>query len=684
MSFNNKYQIYFYFPLFLLAFSLLLPIQALAEVITDTPPPTAVSIGNIKVVDGITNITGKVSDNQTPSGQILLELVDENSQLVQTIVPTTDGTWTYSGQLSVKINSLFIKATDTAGNIKTVPVDNTRPHVKALNISVFLSKDRNTKEEVTKQVDLIKTDDMTRVSLNPTITIDLLDNDVLDNQNFTNPLTVFNKKGNVNGTISVNDQKQIVFALKDLTPSTTYYIMFNSSLTDDAGNAVFPVIKKFTTVSSTVNDADIDIYPADSDKQPHGYYTNNVNTCINCHNTHVSESSNLESPKSTYSPKDQSLMDSYCMACHDGTTAAPMPENYGSDSLSKHETQSSDHHSKAGSCTSCHNPHLTWSMENPNFLMDHYVYKHKDEDKVDGVKVGEVDSRYQLCEKCHELNTNYYKNLARDLVKQLNDPNNPDAYRVMHYRKLSSKGNIKDYDLCFSCHNEQKEAKDGTKDILTYYNDSTSKHLITAMDGSILNGNIPCSECHQTHGSKNLYLLKSKYGHENQEDAVFSFTTGMSWDTAKEREFCMKCHNASNTSIFGLAAGLPSQGHELTSSEKCSACHSTSGTFMEAAHAPKASNRQLPVATPQLQAKSTPSGGTNTASEATSTPSGGTSTTSAAPSTPAGGTSTTPEGTSTLAAGTSATPEGTSTPTGGTSTAPEGTGTTPIDTGTAP
>jgi hypothetical protein len=605
MIFLNRMKPFFIcVTLLLLALPLLIPAPVLA-IDSDTTPPV-ITIENISVIDGVTKISGKISDDQTPADQILLELYDSNDQLIKTILPSIDGSWLYEEAIPFSVNTLYLKATDSAtpSNNKQIPVDNKRPHVKGVNISVFLGKNQTTQADVTKQVDMMQNEDMTRISLNPTIIIDLEDNDVIDKQNLSNPITVFNKNGTVSGNVSINDKKQIVFLLQNLSANTSYYIMFNQTLTDDAGNAVYPVIKKFTTVSSTLNsiyNGGAFQYNTDREKLPHGYYTNNVNTCINCHNTHVSEGTNLENPNSGYTPKDLSLADSYCMACHDGTSAAPLPDKLGANIISKHETQVTDHSSKAGSCTSCHNPHLTWSSENPNLLKDHFVYNHQTEDVVEGVKVGEIDSRQQLCEKCHELNTNYYKNLASDLVKKLNDPNNPDAYKIMHYQKLSSTGIVKNYDLCFSCHNDGKETETNgvIKDILKYYEDSNSKHIITAVDGSPLNGSLPCSECHETHGSTNLLLLKDKLGHENQQ--AYTLTLIEDWTDQKKRDFCISCHNG-ETAIFGVTGkaiydkdGVPinttnpnaQTGHAKTSSVVCSACHSDNNSFIEAVHAPK-------------------------------------------------------------------------------------------------
>nr|WP_263324849.1 Ig-like domain-containing protein [Neobacillus sp. Marseille-Q6967] len=596
MIFNTKYlRIENYAPLHLLLlalFLLLLPIKALAEEMPDLTPPS-VSIDNIKVVDSKIQINGKVTDNQTPSDQILLELyaktADAPDQLIKSIPPAGDGTWIFSEAIPYEGNKLYLKATDKAAptpNTIEVPVDNSRPYVKSLLIPVYLSKDVTTKAENVKHVDLLKTDDMTRVALNPTITIDLFDNDVIDNLNFNNPITVFSKNGPVNGTLAINAQKQIVYTLNNLIPSTTYYIIFNSSLKDDAGNSAYPIIKKYTTVSSTV-------YNAEWDNQPHGFYTTNVNTCGNCHSTHVSDNVKLEKPKKDYQPKNSNLENSYCMACHDGTTVAPLPYFFNSENkpiVSKHEVQTNPEHTvNSGSCTSCHNPHLTWTEHNPNLFKDHFVYQHEDRtDYPEGEKIGEVDSRIKLCETCHGTETVAKKDEA---IAKTRD----EAYKVLHYRKstaakgsISETGKVEDYDLCFSCHNSQKETEKGIADILKYYQQTDSKHIITAADGSLLNGSIPCAECHETHGSSNLKLLKGKLGHEGQE-TEFVFNQG-NWDKNSEQEFCLKCHNG-KTAIYGVTGKsldpLSSSGHAILG--RCSSCHGgQSESFTESAHAPKA------------------------------------------------------------------------------------------------
>ncbi|WML46062.1 hypothetical protein [Neobacillus sp. PS3-40] len=73
------------------------------------------------------------------------------------------------------------------------------------------------------------------------------------------------------------------------------------------------------------------------------------------------------------------------MACHDGTTAtrvetgetmriASKVDNMDVSTSSKHdEFLDSKHLANQGSCSSCHDPHLLWTKDNPNMLKDHFV-----------------------------------------------------------------------------------------------------------------------------------------------------------------------------------------------------------------------------------------------------------------------------------------------------------------------
>ncbi|MDR6998807.1 hypothetical protein J2Y67_001239 [Neobacillus niacini] len=622
---NNKQVNILYIMILILIYSLTLPIKTLAE---DPPPnsPPSILINNVNVDGDETTITGTVSDDQTPLENVTLQLFDskDQPQFDSPLTPSADGNWTMKKVLTEKASNYYIKASDSSIESEKYPVKDDRIHIKSLSITAFITQkkeivDGNEKiEEVSKSIDIIKNDDLTHISLNPTLTVEVTNNDaleqlILDHPDQYSPIAVFNNEKQISGDVTINTQNQIELKLKDLSPSTTYYILYNSSYVDDEGTPPYPIIRKFTTVSTTVNNLFLydQKYKTDSGEfkdfsdwtsQPHGYYTNNVNNCSICHSPHYGDNKSLE----IKNRNTKNLENSYCMACHDGTSA-PVFENVNSDIKSKHETQQiTGHEMKSGTCTACHNPHLTWSEENPNLLQDHFVYKHEDKDEFDGEKVGEIDSNHQLCEKCHELNTNYYKNLARQLASE-KDPKDPDPYKISHYQRFSAVGQKDNYDLCFTCHNKEKEVKDGTKDIIQFYQDSDSKHKITAVDGSQLNGYLPCSECHETHQSTNRMLLKSMLGHEEQ-DTAFTFTSG-DWDASKEREFCLKCHNG-KTAIYGVtgkALDDSIQGHKIISegteeeikkdieSKACSNCHGgESKSFIEAAHAPKKSIAPAP------------------------------------------------------------------------------------------
>ncbi|WP_318507310.1 multiheme c-type cytochrome [Bacillus sp. T3] len=579
----------------------LIPLKVNAE---DLALPN-MKINDIKLQNGVTTIDGVITYGTIPKEQISIGLYDSTDQLLSSITPDEFNKWSVSVSTTQKPNTLYVMAYETANpsNLSKINVDVTRPHVDSVYLQYY---DVNT-PTTPVEFNLLQNEGMSRVLINTTIKIKISDNDSLNNYsekvNIPSPVTIFDKNfTNIEGTATFDPTTSMIEFQPSqyLLPSMNYFIIFNSSLipkqtqsgyapfTDDAGNNVFPIVKKFTTVSVTVRNAVINPDMSSWDQNPHGYYTSNVNTCGNCHGIHVSTKNNLSQPTPDYTPKDTTLDDSYCMACHDGTTVAPGPFNFKTGIISKHDVvPDSEHYSSAGSCTSCHNPHLTWSAENPNFLKDHYVYKHND-NYSDGQIIGEIDSRIQLCEQCHGMNTQAYKNQAEQeaALDKL-----PAPYRVLHYRKSSSsKGLDSDYDLCFSCHNSTQELKDGTKDILKYYQQTDSMHRLTATDGSQLDGAIPCSECHDTHGSTNLKLLKENIGHENQQSA-FSYTSG-DWE-AKEKEFCIRCHNGS-TSIYGVTGKALSEANHPEPLASCKTCHSQSNTIEEVVHSPKPKNVQTP------------------------------------------------------------------------------------------
>jgi hypothetical protein len=385
-------------------------------------------------------------------------------------------------------------------------------------------------------------------------------------------------------------------------PNTTYQVDITTDIVDNNSNPIYPKVFKFTTTSTIENliiNEDGSINDSGNENNPHGNYSNKTNTCAFCHSTHNGINSSLEG--GLYF--DSNPTKSYCLSCHDGTMNAPIVNNFENTQHNHPDNTVENDSSQSAikqtdSCTACHNPHTSWTKNNPNMLKNHTIYT----STVDNTKKDSLDVP---CESCHGDNAeleNYQHSDSKDL----------------HYKKSSAAiGNktaketdesnftIEDYSLCLRCHNTIK--KNNAADIETLYlkDKSKSGHFIalpdpdsklTQNDGSKLNGPIPCAECHETHGSSNIKLLKSKLGHENQE-SDFSVTSG-EWNADREKEFCLKCHGTSQTSLYGVYSKPINVNHDFDTetgkNEPCAKCHSNSYNpdkpmdgFIEAAHAPQ-------------------------------------------------------------------------------------------------
>ncbi|WHZ02352.1 cytochrome c3 family protein [Neobacillus sp. YX16] len=519
------------------------------------------------------------------------------------------GKWVYQdSKLTEGSHTVYANATDLAGNNgninkATFILDTLRPQVLP---------------------DIFPKQDMTQVSLNPTIRVKISDATALnDNQDVISKSINLSHDGiNVDGTINYNNlTNEITFTpLNPLSPSTKYNVLISPlGIIDSAENSAFPRFWSFTTVGTAPGEH----------QNPHGSYTNNVNTCGNCHNTHASKDPELISPKMETAPeqivqKENLASDNYCMACHDGTVA-PLPENR----LTAHTHNAAvkiDGKPSGSSCASCHNPHLDWSEKNPNMAQDHITYKHLPSDPVDPNKpTEEISSKEQLCESCHE----------NDSAERIANP--AVEYRVFKYSKSSTAiGIYEDYELCLRCHNgDFKQKYEKIADIASHYNNLTeeikkqyedingqssfsnreitveekdfSGHIIKAQDGSPLVGYLPCAECHDTHGSNNIKQLKESLGHEsvqsfNAVDTDSKIIKVLIGSTEREfkiltdskgREFCMACHNGT-TAIYGVTGQKYDSTriqHSDNPDKACSYCHGRGETEVErafsAAHAPK-------------------------------------------------------------------------------------------------
>ncbi|MEH7179455.1 hypothetical protein [Neobacillus vireti] len=386
---------------------------------------------------------------------------------------------------------------------------------------------------VTNASEYLPAEDMTQVPLDSTIMVVIRETGAL---HYTQPLFVSSSKGEIKSIEELdgkipqrNEDGDYVIMFTPAAPldsSTTYYVYVNPAITNEFGQRIFPRFFKFTT-TNVYHIGDI-----------HGNYTNNTNACAYCHSTHTGKTATLEGGEFGASE------DNFCMVCHDGTNGSPMPDKYNS--TNKHNQHTDAVSKKSESCTSCHNPHASWTAENP--------------------------ARLQSDQK-------------------------PGAshFQTFTYKKAgTATGTIEDFTLCFSCH-------DGSKapNIKQYYESGTllaeSGHNITAVDGSSLNGQLACADCHETHGSNNMMLLREELGNVKVADADKYKTTGTAWDAANERQFCLKCHN-NTTEVYGKTgklkdkntSGEPILGHQSADIQSCSACHGgAKKSYMDAAHAPK-------------------------------------------------------------------------------------------------
>lgn len=407
---------------------------------------------------------------------------------------------------------------------------------------------------------------------------------------------------------------------ENLKINQTYLAYLDSGLLDDSNGPVYAKFFKFTTMTNTVwNDPDDP--QSHSSSNPHGHYQLNTNMCASCHSTHVGTNDSLEGGSYQLAFNDKLKSDpsqNYCMACHDGTINAPIIDGidskYHHDNPADYSSTAANNLKEATSCTSCHNPHLDWSETNQNLLKDHYVYTHQDSDVgKNGLGFATVDSLDQGCSTCHVDNLIHDSstNTATSIFDKKYDPDSKD-YQVLAYMKsfaatgtISSKTTapnqktVTDYSLCLRCHNGTKQ---NTTNIEQYFVQTDSGHnfalptgVTSQNDESSLNGPFPCAECHKTHGSNNIKMLRGKLGNDpNVEPFTTQHTT---WMPDDERNFCLKCHN-NKTEIYGKtgtfnrnnAAAEPIAGHQEGDTQACSYCHGgPSRSAIEAAHSPKVS-----------------------------------------------------------------------------------------------
>lgn len=496
-------------------------------------------------------ITGNVKDNITQSKNITLQLFNNSNPTdpveitdVNMTYPTdTSNQWTISlpNQLVEGPYNYLVRATDYLGNTSEKNYKfyvGQLPVVSSIKVN-YGDIDSDSGKRITPEINLLESESMNHVARDTKISVTLTDNDI--SAGTIKNLVALRKKNGVEIQIEPSDpvvngeEITIEYTLaSSLEANTTYYIFINPLLidldknqtnwtTDSSGNPLLPSIKKFTTE----REGDISKIP-DSKKafhqmnDPHGDNGLNTNTCGNCHSTHLSNvrgiskqtsstlGKNLEQPNFEYSTYN------YCMACHDGTVAANPESIHQNGHYPQYGTENtSGEKYSAGDCASCHNPHLTWSKENPNILKDRFVHLHNvasKKDTVENYPYGnepgeEIDSLNQPCEKCHDSDAQKVKdqyiyahdgstkgnnedypqvgriynslvesqscqschtNVAKlvKLVKghdsKLENKDNPIAvnYKLINYRNSTATGIPDDYGICLRCHDGNKEWTD--------------------------------------------------------------------------------------------------------------------------------------------------------------------------------------------------------------------------------
>jgi len=538
---------------------------------------------------------------------------------------STPKKWTFSttsleeGDHNITVEIKNLQTTDISKATTNFSLALIRPYVTETRIVLANGTER-------------KGEDLTNVPLGSKLKVTVVDDQKMDHlkskieANNYNPIKIILGSNTIEGTTEINELEvqngkhyyDIIFTpnSSELKINKTYLVYIDPELVDDLENPVFTRLFKFTTMTTAEwNDPDNPISHASSN--PHGHYQSNTNMCATCHSTHdpkspsqigVSYKTTFREELAAGQPADDPSQN-YCMACHDGTINAPIIDK--NDSKYRHNNPAD--YSKEGintlknpeSCTSCHNPHLNWSEDNPNLLKDHYVYTHNEANPEKGLETPTVDSLDTACETCHEYID--FSKISEEKGKR----------ETLAYKKsLTARGTISnkvtdptlktisDYSLCFRCHNPEKSVKNtNTADIETHYLKQNSGHNFvlladqqTQRDGSMLNGPMPCAECHETHGSNNQFNLREILGNNPSLPAADHFkTVGTVWNEENERNFCLNCHTK-GTEIYGKKAAIDKtiSGHQDNESKACSECHSDQTksykTFreksMSAAHAP--------------------------------------------------------------------------------------------------
>lgn len=297
---------------------------------------------------------------------------------------------------------------------------------------------------------------------------------------------------------------------------------------------------------------------------PHSFMlsADNNNTCFTCHGTQ--KTLDLMNGKTVGDAATD-----FCLACHDGTVAKYI---VGSDEKFRHGKEvEGQSRMTTSQCSDCHDVHLNNSDGNVLLLKSTTEYVHQNP----------IDTSNKTCYTCHRDETGQ---------KQSEAEKNGLKLKPYKYLKYSDEPRKKeDMSLCFSCHNANGTAPDIEK----FFTVESGHNILFDSNASTeQEGYLSCSDCHETHGSKNIYILKSSLG--NQSTVSYSasekFETGnVQKDRQAQIDFCMGCHNGASV-IYGRSPKLlnkDTNGHGDNYGGTCASCHGgASKTFMEVAHSP--------------------------------------------------------------------------------------------------
>jgi hypothetical protein len=530
------------------------------------------------VFNGATvEFTGSMSDDSTPPEQLSLgvyEKLNSSSELIEITndgqltvsVNGQNGNWAFSKPFTEGNHTLTFVLKDVEGKSvekdvafsvnkemmvegenssvvepetpaiePVIPVTETLPAITEVENGPrpYIVDMKIIPQGVTDEKGYLPVEDMTQVPLDSKIMVVIKETGTL---NYTQPLFVSSSKG------EINSKEDLEGTIPQRNEVGDYIITFTPSAQLDPSTTYYVYVNPTIT-----NDLGQRIFPRFFKFTTtnvyhigdiHGNYANNTNACAYCHSTHNGESPTLEGGE--YGATE----DNFCMVCHDGTNGSPMPDKYNN--TNKHNQHAAADGKNSESCTSCHNPHAAWTAENPARLQS-----------IQGTGASH--------------------------------------FQTLTYKKAgTATGKVEDFTLCLNCHDGEKASN-----IKQYYEDESllaeSGHNIIAADGSALNGQFACADCHETHGSNNMMLLREELGNVKVSDIDKYKTTGTAWDAVNERKFCLKCHN-NTTEVYGKtgifkdknAEDKPILGHQSADLQSCSTCHGGAAkSYIEAAHSPK-------------------------------------------------------------------------------------------------